>query len=414
MNDDSFYTKIQQRLAGQLVGQVFEECAVALLREVYGGLVPIRGGSDAGMDGAIADGKGRPWPLVCTTSQHGTTNLHKNLQSYMEKGGLRRQAVFATSRVLTKRRRDNLHKAAAKHGFTLIQIHDGADFADRLWRNSKWCKKLLRLTGDPYPLSVVPRSTRPLLNTAIVGREKDVAWLSEPVGDRLLVGQPGSGKTFLLRHLTREGRALFVNSRDRGEIAAGIREQEPSVLIVDDAAPSDSVIVDLLQLREEGGAEFTIIASCWPQQQDQLEEMLGVTKNSVRTLALLAQEEIAQVVEGTGLKLRVPLMNELVAQAEGRPGLATTLAHVLLQGGWEEVVSGKRLRQSLLGRLADEVIPVLGTFALGGTRGVMKQGVERTDLGPDDQLLGIRFPAVSMHAPGTQHLVGQFDHIRSA
>ena len=227
MNYDPFYHKIEQRLSGRLDPYLFEKCADDLLRKIYPTLVPIRGGHDAGMDGVIADSEGR-CILVVTTGNDAAGNLRRNLDAHIQSGRKSRRVIFATSRVLTERKRANLDRVASECGFTLIQVHDGADFADRLYREPKWCRDLLRLSGDPCPLSVVPRSERPLLNTSIVGREEDAAWLRETKGDRLLVGQPGSGKTFLLQQLAKEGWGLFVISRDLGAIADGIREQEPT------------------------------------------------------------------------------------------------------------------------------------------------------------------------------------------
>ena len=65
---DPFYRDIIARLNERLDPELFEQCAADLLREVYPGLAPIRGGADSGMDGAIADGEGEPFPLVSTTA----------------------------------------------------------------------------------------------------------------------------------------------------------------------------------------------------------------------------------------------------------------------------------------------------------------------------------------------------------
>lgn len=54
---DPLYRQIVERLNGELDPQTFEDCAASLLRLTHLGLVPIRGGGDAGMDGAIADDK---------------------------------------------------------------------------------------------------------------------------------------------------------------------------------------------------------------------------------------------------------------------------------------------------------------------------------------------------------------------
>jgi len=55
---DTFYKKIIEGLNSQLDPELFEQCAADLLRTDFPGLVPVRGGTDAGMDGAVADGKG--------------------------------------------------------------------------------------------------------------------------------------------------------------------------------------------------------------------------------------------------------------------------------------------------------------------------------------------------------------------
>ena len=55
MNRDPFYQEIIVSLGRQLDPTLFERCATDLLRKIYPTLVPIRGGDDAGMDGAIAE-----------------------------------------------------------------------------------------------------------------------------------------------------------------------------------------------------------------------------------------------------------------------------------------------------------------------------------------------------------------------
>jgi hypothetical protein len=73
----------------------------ALLRNDFPTLVPIRGGGDAGMDGAVADGEGQPFPLISTTGWDVIGNLTSNLESYLAIGGQWRRTILATSRTLT-------------------------------------------------------------------------------------------------------------------------------------------------------------------------------------------------------------------------------------------------------------------------------------------------------------------------
>src|SRR5829696_2034069 len=98
---DPFYRQIIERLSGTLDPELFERCATDLLRQTLPGLVPIRGGSDAGMDGGVADGEGPVYPLVVTTSNDVIGNFTHNLSQYKEKGGKRRHVALATSRALT-------------------------------------------------------------------------------------------------------------------------------------------------------------------------------------------------------------------------------------------------------------------------------------------------------------------------
>ena len=58
---------ILERLGLELDPKVFEDCVADLIRNTYPGTVPVRGGSDHGFDGAVADGEGEPYPLIVTT-----------------------------------------------------------------------------------------------------------------------------------------------------------------------------------------------------------------------------------------------------------------------------------------------------------------------------------------------------------
>jgi len=370
MNRDPFYQKIIQRLNRTLDPQLFEDCAADLLRSTWPTLVPVRGGSDSGMDGAIADGKGGQFPLITTTSEDVIGNLTYNIKTRSAKGDTTRKAVLATSRQLTPRKRENLIRRAQELGLALLQIHDQADIANRLYHTPKWCRELLGLTGDPAPLSKVPKSERIFLNLPLIGRDTDLAWLRQTSGDKILVGQPGTGKTFLLRQLADLGEALFVNTSDRGAIAEGIREQQPTTLIVDDAQLHHDVLLNLKQLREEIGAQFNIIATCWPSDEHSLAPILNVPSAQIHSFVLLPRDSIVQVIKATGVGGPNQLIHELVNQAEGRPGLAVTLAHLCLQGDIHRVFLGEALADSLLKNATEQMIGVLAAFAIGGDVGM--------------------------------------------
>jgi hypothetical protein len=95
-------------------------------------LVPIHGGLDSGMDGAMADGEGGAYPLVATTAKNVIGNLTRSLDSYLDRGGTRRRLVVATSTALSPKKRWNLEERAREKGFVLLQIHERRDIADAL------------------------------------------------------------------------------------------------------------------------------------------------------------------------------------------------------------------------------------------------------------------------------------------
>jgi hypothetical protein len=154
---DPVYRQIIDRLSSSVDPELFEQCAADILRAIYPSLVPVFGGTDAGMDGAIADGKGEAFPLVTTTGKDVIGNLTKNLKSYVKGGSDSRKAVLATSQNLTPQRKQNLLVRAKELGFTLIQIHDQQAIANLLYSESKWCLELLELTGDLPALSAIPK-----------------------------------------------------------------------------------------------------------------------------------------------------------------------------------------------------------------------------------------------------------------
>ncbi|MHB8625590.1 MAG: hypothetical protein ACYDBJ_29215 [Aggregatilineales bacterium] len=105
----------------------------------------------------------------------------------------------------------------------------------------KLIDQLLALPDFGTALSLFPRTSRPLLTSVLIGRDDDLAWLRQGTNDKLLIGQPGSGKTFLFRKLIDEGLGLFVVSSDRSRLLSEIRSMRPRVLVVDDDVDIDEL-----------------------------------------------------------------------------------------------------------------------------------------------------------------------------
>ena len=386
MRLDQFFVQIKDGLSDPLNGELFERCAADLLRANHPSLVPVCGGNDSGFDGAIADNEGEAFPLIVTTAMDAIDNLTRNLERYEERGGTRKKAVFATSRKLTPRRRKNLIGRARELGFTLVQVYDQEAIANLLYDSPRWCKELLGLSGRPSALSHIPKTTRPLIpGQRLIGREDEYQWLLSTEGDKLLVGQPGSGKTGILYQLATNGHGLFVVSEDSTAIANAIRGQRPPAIFVDDAGGKLELIADLVHWRRTTGAEFSIIAACWPGDKDFVSPKLGPGQASSRLLPLLTRDQIVVVVKQAGLEEPNNLVRHIVDQAVGLPGLAITLARLYLQGSVGEVVRGDILKRDLLQfikpELNEDAQVILAGFSVGGETGIeMKAVVEALDL----------------------------------
>lgn len=362
----------------------FEECVCNLLRDEFPGIVPIRGGDDAGMDGAIPSPDAQPLPVITTTSSRVLENLTRNLDRYVDQGGHARRALLATSRDLSPRRRRKLEERAHEKDFVLAQVFEGRDLAERLYHRPDLCHSLLGLTGQPAALSEIPLTRRPRLPIDLIGREADLDWLRAVQGDSVLVGEPGAGKTFVLWKLADEGQALFLASSDETAIANGLRRSSPAIVFVDDAHVDLRQVALLRRLRQEVQAEFAIVATTWPWDRfssDVAEALGGISSSNCRSLERLTRDEIVEVVHQVGVRAPVQLVRAIVDQARGKPGLAVTLALLCLQGEYESVVKGDALSRNLLAvfrqQVGAEAASVLACFAMGGEKGLAHQAVAR-------------------------------------
>jgi hypothetical protein len=375
---DPLHQKITEALKSDIEPGLFERCAQELLQQVYPTLSPVVGGKDGGFDGAVGTEDGS-YPLICTVSPDLAANVRKNLETYLAKGAGPRRAVVATNRAVTPPAQTKIRDIGRELGVVIVNIHDATWFAGALYRNTRWRRDLLGLTGDPPSLSVFPLGARPWSEIPLTGRAEILERIRSHTGDLVVVGVPGSGKTFLYQKLALEGGCLFVTSTDRTQIANDLRDLKPHRVVIDDAHVAIADVRQLVQLRLELGADFSIHANCWPAQETAVAEALGLGTSSVLPLHLLGRDVMAELVKACGVYGPEQLITFLLNQAEGKPGLAVALAEACKRGEMIRVWSGEALASMLLSgsglAQAHRERAVLASFALGGDWGVSMQRV---------------------------------------
>ena len=379
---DPLYRQIRRGLCQLTDGDAFESCASDLLRQIYPSLAPREGGGDAGLDGLIANQGKSSIQLICMTGKDVVGNLSGSIESNLKIGGRSHACILATSRQLTNPKKRVLEEHAKQLGRPLIQIYDQAAMTQLLYRDARWLKELLGLTGDPPPLSLFPITTRPLFDVPPLGRDEDIAKFANLAADIVLVGQPGSGKTHLLFTAAKRFRGRFVVDENLALVADGARSVRPSFLIVDDAHSRQEFLKRLRLLRQRIGADFRIVASCWPGQEDAICSALQIAREKCHVLEGLSQKQIKAVI--TSQKILAPdhLVAEIIHQAQGKPGLAVTLCWLCWESGSSrDVLLGTALARdvklSFEPLLGERATNLLGCFSIGGDAGMSLEAVAR-------------------------------------
>ncbi len=349
-----------------------------LLQADHPDIIPIPGGSDKGMDGAFSSGSESFCPVVTTTGIDVMANLRNNLNTYKEEFNCRR-VIFATSQPLDQNIRKKLIEEAQKLGFDLRGIYDQSAIAQRLYKNPKIANQLLRISGHPPALSIYPRGHRLFIDIAIVGRKQEFDWISNTKENKLLVGQPGIGKSFLLHKLTLTEEALFIVQDNLELIANEIREKNPTTLIIDNAHNNITLLDKIMQMRKDSCFEFNILASCWPNYQEDIKTRAAIPESNILTLERLGRDEMVEVVKEMGIHGPDEHIKFILDMAEGRPGLAAVLVAAYKNGDFHRLNSGEALIDETV-RLVkrserEEVRIILAAFSIGGNHGFSLEDV---------------------------------------
>ena len=388
--------RIEDALADNDLDPVlFERCAQDLLIETYPGLSPVPGGTDWGRDADVHDGAGTPPRLMVTKSRDYSairSNMVRGLKSLKQHSVSVDRVVIANPGRLNASQRARLREAAAVHGARLEAVYDGGFFASRLRRDGEWRQRLLGLSGDPITVSRSPwrLAESSWSQLPLVGREDPLNLLVTGDGDVILFGKPGVGKTRLLAEMPD---VVFVDpdaAEDR--LADDIRWIAPQVIVVDDVgqAPRLARFVQRLRRQEADWLNVRLVVACWPHEIDAARDLLPDAAEI--ELDLLERPDINAIVRAMGIT-GVMARQEILDQAEGRPGWAVALADLLLRSGWEDLVTGRALLGEVDGYLRRSELSVSARDLLAVVAAL--RGVEDGDLTTVATTVGVSRPEAS-------------------
>jgi hypothetical protein len=270
------------------------------------------------------------------------SNMTGGIVSLKKNGIPFKHVVLANPGLLSETQRQKLRQEAAKLGAEVVAVYDRGFFASRLRRDGEWRRRLLGLSGEPITVSRVPwqLAESPWVQLPLTGRHDVIHQLTNGTGDVILIGKPGVGKTRVLAELPG---LLFIDpeaAEDR--LADDLRFLAPEIIVIDDAGQSPALVryVQRLRRQEADWMTLRLVAVCWPDEIDGIREIVpGATEIH---LDLLERGDIDAVVRAMGIT-SVFARQEILDQADGRPGWAVALGDLLLQVGWERLLSGEAL-----------------------------------------------------------------------
>lgn len=316
--------------------QLFERCAQDLLGEIYPGLVPIPGGSDWGRDADVhVASESVPYRLIATTSRKLESirqNLLRGIASMKKHTVAIDRLALANPADLNLLQRNKLAEVARREGARLdvSDIYDRGFFSSKLRRDGHWRRQLLGLSSNPISLSYVPRelAESPWTDLPLLGRESDLASLWDSIGDLIVTGPPGVGKSRLLKEFAE---VVFVDAdASLEQVSDDVRWLTPKLLAIDDAGQARGMIRHLLRLRsaESDIFNFRIFALCWPEEVERVSSWLQCS--SVHSVELLERSLLDELLHSIGITGDIA-RSEILDQAEGRPGWAVALGSMLLR-----------------------------------------------------------------------------------
>lgn len=332
------------------------------------------GGGDFGEDGVIHDKNKEKIPLITTISDRAKQNIERNVTKLQNSGWKGKQVAFATSQSLSGIKRKNINDYLKSVGVRSVGLFDSSWYAERLLKYPHFCKSLLNITLDYPSLSPLPANPRFNSFDRTVGRDKEkeeIFNLYKDKKDFIISGQPGSGKTHLLRELAKISESFFVIHEDLNNLSSDIRFRSPEYLLIDDAHSKLDLVNNLLNFRKVTGADFKIAVDTWPSGDEDLRSLMSLTNDEIISLPPLKRDTLVELITSTDIRYPNWVVRSIVDQSRGKPGLAAFLCTELLAGQENDVIFGGALYQKLKSTVDNEkFLFILSVISLSGDNGI--------------------------------------------
>lgn len=139
--------------------EIFEKCAISMLRNLYPNIESVSGGSDGGLDGRFIHGD-RTVGILVTSSRRpegSKANLRKNLKSVSANYPEIDSIVFASLANVSMKLRKQLEDLASRSEFSLVEVFGREWFTDQFYNHPEWRTTVLGIPGNPSCFSLAPR-----------------------------------------------------------------------------------------------------------------------------------------------------------------------------------------------------------------------------------------------------------------